>query len=180
LSSRRASEIGIPDRMICWRSAAARQMSTDAARTAWPFAVTAHPSPVRSSRVAGDGKPIFYGLGHFVFDLPGLEAALTPLELAKLQAMGEFAIDPREGYPLSPFHPDARMTMIAICCYDGAVLVVPCLIDGANHAVPVHAGSAQGQAVLRYMDEISRVAGLATRYRRERWVGGYELIAAEG
>ena len=55
------------------------------------------------------------------------------------------------------------MTMVAICCYDGAALVagfVPCLIDGANHAVPVHAGNAEGQAVLRYMDEISRVAGL--------------------
>ena len=77
------------------------------------------------------------------------------------------------------------MTMVAICCYDGVALTaagfVPCVINGADHAVPVHAGSAEGQAVLRNMDEISRVAGLATRYRRSgRCVGGYELIAAEG
>jgi poly-gamma-glutamate synthesis protein (capsule biosynthesis protein) len=142
------------------------------------------PSPLLRGIEIYPGKPIFHGLGHFVFDLPGLDAALTPLELAKLQAMGEYAIYPRPGYPLSPFHPDARMTMVAICCYDGATLAaagfVPCLINGANHAVPVHAGSAEGQAVLRYMDEVSRVAGPATRYRRERRVGGHELIAAEG
>jgi hypothetical protein len=125
------------------------------------------------------GKPIFYGLGHFVFDLPGLDAALTPLELAKLHAMGEYAIYPRPGYPLSPFHPDARMTMVALCCYDGATLVsagfVPCVINGANHAVPVAPESAEGRAVLRYMEEISSVAGLATRYHKG--AGGREFVA---
>jgi poly-gamma-glutamate capsule biosynthesis protein CapA/YwtB (metallophosphatase superfamily) len=128
------------------------------------------------------GKPIFYGLGHFVFDLPGLDTALTPVELAKLHAMGEYAIYPRPGYPLSPFHPDAGMTMVALCCYDGANLVsagfVPCVINGANHAVPVAVESAEGRAVLRYMHEISRAAGLATRYRGGgRRFGDYEIIA---
>ena len=71
-----------------------------------------------------NGKPIFFGLGHFVFDLPGLESALTPLELTKLKGMGEFAIYPREGYPLSPFHADARKTMVALCTFDGRQLEI--------------------------------------------------------
>ena len=37
-------------------------------------------------------KPIFYGLGHFVFDLPGLGDALTDRELTKLKQRGEYAI----------------------------------------------------------------------------------------
>ena len=129
------------------------------------------------------GKPIFYGLGHFVFDLPGLETALNPLELVKLHAMGEFAIYPRAGYPLSPFHPDARMTMIAVCCYEGRDLksagFVPCLINGDNHAVPVDADGEHGRAVLRYMEEISEAAGLHTTYRRGgRRIGAYQLVDA--
>jgi poly-gamma-glutamate synthesis protein (capsule biosynthesis protein) len=82
------------------------------------------------------GKPIFYGLGHFVFDLPGLENALTEDEIQKLNEMGEYAIYPRDGYPLSPFHPDARMTMIATCDFTGKELrsvgFVPCLLNGAK------------------------------------------------
>jgi poly-gamma-glutamate capsule biosynthesis protein CapA/YwtB (metallophosphatase superfamily) len=111
------------------------------------------------------GRPIYYGLGHFVFDLPGLEMALTPTELQKLRAMGEYAIYPREGFPLSPFHEEARMTMIAVCRFRGARLqsfgFVPCLINGQNHAVPVDGASTEGLRVAGYVEQISRQAGLA-------------------
>jgi poly-gamma-glutamate synthesis protein (capsule biosynthesis protein) len=114
------------------------------------------------------GRAIYYGLGHFVFDLPGLEMALTPTELEKLRGMGEYAIYPREGYPLSPFHEDARMTMIAVCRFRGARLqsfgFVPCLINGQNHAVPVDGASTQGHRVTGYVEQTSRQAGLATAY----------------
>jgi hypothetical protein len=118
-----------------------------------------------------DGKPIFYGLGHFVFDLPGLEAALTAHEIARLHEMGEYAIYPREGYPLSPFHPDARMTMIATCDFEGRSLksvgFMPCLIDSANHAVPLAAGSEAALRVATYVREISATAGLPTVYETD-------------
>lgn len=114
------------------------------------------------------GKPIFYGLGHFVFDLPGLDAALSADELRKLREMGEYAIYPREGYPLSPFHPDARMTMVAACDFDGAAMTslgfFPCLIDGDNHAVPLKADDARAQKIVGYMSAISTDAGLQSRY----------------
>jgi len=114
------------------------------------------------------GKPIFYGLGHFAFDLPGMEESLTAHELSKLKAMGEHAIYPREGYPLLPFHPDARMTGVAVCAMDGAspraIGLLPCVINAANQPVPFAADSAEGQRVLDYVRQISEEAGLPTRY----------------
>ena len=130
-----------------------------------------------------NGKPIFFGLGHFVFDLPGLESALTPLELTKLKAMGEFAIYPRDGYPLSPFHADARKTMVALCAFDGRRLTsagfVPCMINEENHAIPVQAASHDGQTVVQYMEQISEAAGLRTRYHQgDVQVGGFRVVTA--
>ena len=128
------------------------------------------------------GRPIFYGLGHFVFDLPGLEQALTPHELCKLQAMGEHAIYPRAGYPLSPFHPDARMTMIAVAQFEGAALLtagfIPCLIDQYNHAVPLHLHREEGERVLQYMGQITAAAGFTTQYLPGEKVGGFQVAMA--
>jgi poly-gamma-glutamate synthesis protein (capsule biosynthesis protein) len=116
-------------------------------------------------------RPIFYGLGHFAFDLPGMETALSALELAKLKEMGEHAIYPREGYPLLPFHPDARMTGIALCTMRGAAIekigLLPCLINPLNQPVPVSADSETGRKILDYMRRISAAVGLDTRYAED-------------
>jgi len=114
------------------------------------------------------GKPIFYGLGHFVFDLPGLGEALTENELKKLKEMGEYAIYPREGYPLSPFHPDARMTMVGACSFNGSAITsvgfFPCLIDGENHAIPLKTTDQSARNIVDYMSSISTEAGLPSKY----------------
>lgn len=114
------------------------------------------------------GKPIFYGLGHFVFDLPGLEVALSGHELEKLKEMGEYAIYPRDGYPLSPFHPEARMTMVAACDFEGSAMTsvgfFPCLISAENYAVPLRQGDSRVQEIVNYMSAISVEAGLRTSY----------------
>jgi poly-gamma-glutamate capsule biosynthesis protein CapA/YwtB (metallophosphatase superfamily) len=114
------------------------------------------------------GKPIFYGLGHFVFDLPGLDTALSAEELRKLKEMGEHAIYPRDGYPLSPFHPDARMTMVGACDFDGSEITAagffPCLIDGENHAIPLKSTDRRARGIIEYMSGISAEAGLQNRY----------------
>jgi poly-gamma-glutamate synthesis protein (capsule biosynthesis protein) len=118
------------------------------------------------------GKPIFYGLGHFVFDLPGLEASLSNTELAKLRQRGQYAIYPRPGYPLSPFHEDARMTMIALCAYRNNRLdrtgFVPCLINSENQAVPLHAVDPAFCRIKAYVEAISESAGLSTCYQTGR------------
>ncbi len=130
------------------------------------------------------GKPIFYGLGHLVFDLTWIGAMLPPGEIARLQdAYGDYAIYPREGYPLLPFHPDARLTMIAIAAVDGAriseVGFIPCVINPANQAVPVSLDSEAGRAVLDYVELVTREAGHRTRYLPGGFrVGGFEVIVA--
>ncbi|PDT64090.1 capsule biosynthesis protein CapA [Bradyrhizobium ottawaense] len=114
------------------------------------------------------GKPIFYGLGHFVFDLPGLEIIHDEKELEHLKRRGEYGIYPREGYPLSPFHADARMTMAALCDFEGksmtSVGFVPCQISQENQAMPLKKGDANAQVIVDYMSKISTEIGLQTQY----------------
>ncbi|WEJ08603.1 CapA family protein [Sinorhizobium prairiense] len=119
------------------------------------------------------GKPIYYGLGHFVFDLPGLE--LMEPHLDKMKKESEYAIYPREGYPLSPFHPDARMTMVAACDFDGKSLqsagFYPCLINKENHAIPFRKDDPKAQQVVDYVTRISADAGLKTSYTLSHRLG---------
>ena len=129
------------------------------------------------------GRPIFYGLGHFAFDMPGLEAVLSEAQIAKLKAFGDYAIYPREGYPLLPFHPDARMTMIAVCSFEGSGVTgasfVPCLIDPDNVPVPLDLDGEAGRRVVDYMRTITEQAELPTRYTPDGpSVGGYRSVRA--
>ncbi len=115
-----------------------------------------------------NGKPIFYGLGHFVFDSPDKEKILTAKEIAQLKALGEYAIYPREGYPMLPFHPEARMTMFAALKLTGTTITdvgfIPFTISTAGHAVPALPGTAEFNAVLDYMRQVSGRAGVASQY----------------
>jgi capsule synthesis protein PGA_cap len=123
------------------------------------------------------GKPIFYGLGHFVFDLV---IDWSDEELAYLRGLGEYGIYPRDGYPLLPFHPDGRLTMMAVLRFTGSRLVetglVPCVITPANHAVPVAADSPDGHRVLQYLQDISAQAGLTSEYRGSFRFGDLDVV----
>ncbi|WP_156393284.1 CapA family protein [Burkholderia sp. Leaf177] len=109
------------------------------------------------------GKPIYYGLGHFVFDTFGIE-----MTGYLRKEMGEYAIYPRDGYPLLPFHPDARMTLVASFDFDGKVMksfgFFPCLINQQNHAIPFLAGDQQAQEVIDYVSKITDEVSLKTLY----------------
>ena len=129
-----------------------------------------------------NGKPIFYGLGHFAFDMPGMEA-LSPEQINKWREVSEYVIYPREGYPLLPFHPDTRMTMIGLCEFDGKSLgrvgFIPCLINSTNQPIPLTLCSEEGLRILEYMRSITGEAGLATQYDRGDFVvGGCEAVLA--
>ena len=128
--------------------------------------------------------PIFYGLGHFVFDLTWIGAKLSAFEIEKLKAAyGDYAIYPREGYPLLPFHPDGRLTMIAVARIEKHVIAevgfIPCVINPANQAVPVALESPEGRAVLDYVELVTHEGGHKTRYAPSTTkVGGFTMIAA--
>jgi len=120
------------------------------------------------------GKPIFYGMGHFVFDLIGLEAVLTPASIAGLRGFSnDYGIYPRADQPGFPFHPDARMTLYAGLFMRGAaieqVCVVPCLIDPAegNRPVPLSPGSADGRRVVDYLRSITAAVGFDTVFAED-------------
>ncbi len=96
--------------------------------------------------------------------------SLTDFELVKLKQRGEYAIYPRPGYPLSPFHEDPRMTMIALCEFRDAgssrrIGFVPCLINADNQAVPLRSASADFHRIKAYVKQIGETTGLRTRYQ---------------
>jgi poly-gamma-glutamate synthesis protein (capsule biosynthesis protein) len=128
------------------------------------------------------GKPIYYGMGHFAFDLGGLDEVLGPKLLGEMKTVGDHAIFPREGYPLLPFHPDCRMTYIAYCAIapDGAVTscLVPCVINPANQPVPHSVDTPEGRRVAEYIVRISEEASLPTRFLFEGPViAGFRTLA---
>jgi poly-gamma-glutamate synthesis protein (capsule biosynthesis protein) len=131
------------------------------------------------------GKPILYGLGHFVFDLRlDPSVVLPPGTGAEL----EYGIGPREGWPLLPLHPDTRMTLMAIATIGrGGVTRVeylPCRLRPDGLVQPYDSAAPEAREVVDYMaqcnatqklcgsfvlDEETRLQGMRTmRLERER------------
>lgn len=110
------------------------------------------------------GKPVFYGLGHFAFDLPNLDERLsregylgqttTTEALAAQRRFGDYGLWEREGYPLLPFHPDSRMTALVVVRFGrGGELeagLVPCLIEPDGRPRPAR-DTEQRRAALDYL-----------------------------
>jgi hypothetical protein len=126
------------------------------------------------------GSPIFYGLGHYLFDLPHLEqrlardgylsAARPEDERALARRFGEYRIRPRDGYPRLPFHEDSRMTGAAVVTVGsngvGSVGFRPAVIDAANQPNHVAPDDPQGQQVIDYLRRCCAYEGLTTQVAR--------------
>jgi poly-gamma-glutamate capsule biosynthesis protein CapA/YwtB (metallophosphatase superfamily) len=103
------------------------------------------------------GKPIFYGLGHFVFDLRN--PTWPDWYVAAQTILGEadrYELYDRPGWPLLPMHPDARMTMLAWVDLDEtggpiAAGFLPCALTPEGEVRPHDARSEPGQRVLDYV-----------------------------
>jgi poly-gamma-glutamate synthesis protein (capsule biosynthesis protein) len=80
----------------------------------------------------------------------------------------EFAVGYREDYPTYPFHPLARMTVIARFGIEGGGVVrvgfVPCYINPGGQPEPLSADHERFGEVVDYVREISRGAGFGTRF----------------
>ncbi|ADP81206.1 CapA family protein [Pseudofrankia inefficax] len=141
------------------------------------------------------GKPILYGLGHFAFDLPDLDRRLraegylgesSPADsLAARRRAGEYRLWPQPGYPLLPFHPDARMTMIAVLRLSPgqpvAVGLVPCTIAPDGRPEPHLGSDADGARVLDYLTRCCEAEDLAVRVRPDAWgqLAGHPVTLVE-
>jgi Bacterial capsule synthesis protein PGA_cap len=118
------------------------------------------------------GKPILYGLGHFVFDL----RLKLSVELERLMPRGgleehSYEVAPREGWPLLPFHEDARMTVMAWATANrqgiAEIGFLPCRLtsDGVVH--PLRLGSPESDRVVHYMERCQTTQGLKGRITAE-------------
>ena len=115
------------------------------------------------------GKPIFYGLGHFVFDAQQIPP--------RVKAFGTWGDDPesygslvpRPGSPDSfPFHPDMRITGIAWCEEQPGEApvkagIIPCLLNGAGDPVRVDPRDPDWRRILKYLTEACESQGFAVK-----------------
>ncbi|HEY5834379.1 CapA family protein [Streptomyces sp.] len=123
------------------------------------------------------GRPIFYGLGNYLFDLPNLPERLKETgylgssdpadRMAVRRRWGAYGIHPREGYPLLPFHEDSRLTGIAIVSAgkDGSLAAGfrPALVGPDNEPVRVRPDSPEGRQVLEYLQACTDAEELGSR-----------------
>jgi poly-gamma-glutamate capsule biosynthesis protein CapA/YwtB (metallophosphatase superfamily) len=100
-------------------------------------------------------KPIFYGLGHFVFD-----DRLTISDEFRARFSEEadsYAVFPREGWPLLPLHPDTRMTVLAWATMNRAgvssIGFVPCRLRPDGRVVTVDPETEEGREVVEYVEQ---------------------------
>jgi poly-gamma-glutamate synthesis protein (capsule biosynthesis protein) len=132
------------------------------------------------------GKPILYGLGHFVFDLRvkvSEEFAERQASLAARSAeASNFGIFPREGWPLLPLHPDTRMTVFAWARarVEGVsdIGFVPCRLRSDGRVVAVDPTSHEGREVVDYVERCITSQNLSARITTDEApeLAGYKTL----
>jgi len=126
-------------------------------------------------------KPIFYGLGNFVFDhrlvaTDELQAYFDQVDPAS------YAVCPREGWPLLPLHPDTRMTLLGWTRIERGrvtdVGFVPCRLRPSGQVYPVRPESLEGREIIEYMNRCNRSEKLNGKLVTEAapLVGGHPSV----
>jgi poly-gamma-glutamate synthesis protein (capsule biosynthesis protein) len=115
------------------------------------------------------GRPIFYGLGTFIHHFSHFD--VSPAKLARNKAAhGEYYVGPRDDFPLFPFHPDARMTGIAVLDADETGIragFIPALMQADGSTIPLRGSDPEALRVLAYLDRAIAAAGFKTALERE-------------
>lgn len=113
------------------------------------------------------GRPIFYGLGQFVFDLPRFNEMVTETQLKEMRKRsGDYALFERTEQPLMPMHRDALLTMLVYLRFGRGPLtyagVLPCRIGASDGVVmPLQVDSPEGREVLDYVVRAGDEQGFA-------------------
>jgi len=115
------------------------------------------------------GRPIYYGLGHFVAvtdvanpSSPYYEQLVfNPFDSAETRPFWKIEYKlPSEKIPYYMFDENSRKTMIAKALFSGGELcyasVIPCYIDAEARPVPVTAGSEKGEEIMAYLRSLCR------------------------
>jgi poly-gamma-glutamate synthesis protein (capsule biosynthesis protein) len=156
-------------------------------------AVAAHHHHVLRGMEWYKGAAIFYGLGHFVFDLQtfrGPEEIVTKGVAARDPETDEsYDLAPRIGWPWMPWHRDGRMTALAwVSAESGridAAGFLPCMINKKGQVYPVDPASADGQQVLAYVEKGCRTEKLNATFRIDHTTNfagfdSFEMVRSDG
>ena len=106
------------------------------------------------------GRPILYGLGHFVFDLHW-EWSETAVQSFSESPIGRhyrrlgYAAGPRQGWPLLPFPEASRMTLVAwaTATREGISNIgfLPCRLRSDGSVQPLACDSSEAQEVIEFL-----------------------------
>ena len=117
------------------------------------------------------GKPIYHGLGNFVCVTKALNydpSNDSPERRAwALRRRKMFGFEPDPEYPLYPFHPEAKQTIVAKCVVDGRGGVearyLPAYVN-KQYRPEVLRRDERGEQVFAYVERITREAGLKASF----------------
>ena len=113
-----------------------------------------------------NGKPIFYGLGHLVFDCLCIERAQDTdpriREMARVVDDDDettYPIALRSGWRYLPFHPNMRISMVAWVKIDEdgcveSVGFLPCRLQPDGRVVPYDPNSTEGSEVVEFLRSV--------------------------
>jgi Bacterial capsule synthesis protein PGA_cap len=114
------------------------------------------------------GRPIFFGLGTFIHHFTYFH--VSPSKLASNKAAhGEYFVGPREDFPLFPFHPDARMTGVAVLDIDDSGVragFIPALMRADGSTEPLSSDSPEADRVFSYLLRATEAGGFGTVFQR--------------
>jgi hypothetical protein len=122
------------------------------------------------------GKPIFYSLCNFAFDLPlPAEVLNNPRRMARIKRLNaSFRIDPE--YKAYPFPVDSRMTMAARMTISDKkmkkVSLLPGYVDKDSTPRFLSRKDKEFGDVVSYLERITKAQGMDTRYQ----VDGDEIV----
>jgi poly-gamma-glutamate synthesis protein (capsule biosynthesis protein) len=150
-----------------------RQVSKAAIDAGADVVVGHHAHILQGMEVYKD-RPIFHGLGNFAIATKALniDGNSSPERRAWAERRRKlFGFEPDPEYAAYPFHPEAKNAIIAYCEVDrGGVRTAgyrPCCVN--RHSQPEVLGNDErGQAVARYVQDISARAGLNAAFEWDR------------
>jgi hypothetical protein len=130
------------------------------------------------------GKPIMYGLGHFVFDLRFEWSEAFKKDLTQLlgSSGNPYMTAPREGWPLLPMHEDMRMTVMAwaSATREGMeeIGVLPCRLTPDGRVHPLRLDSPESAQVVAYLEKCNQTQRLNGRVTPQgaRPIAGFETL----
>jgi poly-gamma-glutamate synthesis protein (capsule biosynthesis protein) len=129
------------------------------------------------------GRPILYGLGHFVLDMHFTPSAKMAQQFAHPDYEDTtYEMGPRKGWPLLPLHKDTRMTLLAWAKASKSGIsdigFLPCRLrpDGTVYPVPID--SAEGREVIEYLERgiVSQQLNGAVSRENAVTLGGFESL----